>query len=276
MQSQPVSVIIPTFNRLPCLAELVESLSRQTHRELQIVIVNDAGPPVDILKALYPELDVTIVTMSENRGQVHALNQGLEFARSEYIMLCDDDDLLVPTHVERALLTLRDCDLVYADAEIVQYSLGENGVRRAIERHVFAYEFDLEAMRRFSTFIPSGCVYRRSLHARIGLFDPEMSEYFDWDFFLRVAATGKIRRMPVASVLYAFSPEGGNKSANLAKMRRYLDKLCLKHGLGALPTANFFLLLAEPDVQKRRADTEVIWDGLSFISRLAASRRPGK
>jgi len=274
MQAQLVTVIIPTYNRLNCLVELIESLYQQTHRQLQIVIVNDAGPSVDHVRTLYPELDITVLNMPHNRGQVQALNYGLEFARSEYIMLCDDDDLLVPSHTERALRTIGDYDLVYADAEIFQYAVDQDGVRRATNRFVFAYELDLDAMRQFSTFVPSGCLYCRSLHERIGLFDPEVAHYFDWDFFLRVAAIGSIKRMPVASVLYAFAPAGDNISANLNTMRPYLDKLSSKHGLGDLPTANFFLLLEEPEIQKRRATTEVLWDGQPFIPRRLGTAPP--
>lgn len=42
MNRQPlISVIIPTYNRLDFLAELIESLWRQTYRHLQIIVVND-------------------------------------------------------------------------------------------------------------------------------------------------------------------------------------------------------------------------------------------
>ena len=41
-----VSVVIPTYNRLYPLAELLEALSRQTYRHFEVIIVNDGGIPV--------------------------------------------------------------------------------------------------------------------------------------------------------------------------------------------------------------------------------------
>ncbi len=168
MDRQPlISVIIPTYNRPDFLCELMESLWRQTYRQLQIIIVNDCGESVDFVKDLYPELDITVVHLESNQKHVHARNKGLEFVRGEYIMLCDDDDLLLPGHVERMLQELEDSDLVYSDVEIFDYVVDEAGVRWPTNRFVFAYEYDAAGMRRFSTFFSSGCLYRKTLQDRL-------------------------------------------------------------------------------------------------------------
>jgi len=267
-----VSVIIPTYNRCDVLCELLESLSRQTYRHLEIIVVNDCGEPVDFIRELYPELNLQVIRMESNMKHVHARNRGLEKASGELIMLCDDDDLLLPCHVDRMVNELNGSDLVYSDVEIFDYVV-ENGTRKATNRFVFAYEQDMAAMRRFSTFVASGCLYRRELHEVLGPFDADMYHYWDWDFFLRAAERFRVKRVPVASVLYAFSGSGGNMSGNLEDMRPYLDKLSAKHGLGPLPAKNFFLLLEEPEVRRRKAPTQIVWDGEPFVSRLIAASR---
>ncbi|MFD0676843.1 MULTISPECIES: glycosyltransferase family 2 protein [unclassified Paenibacillus] len=271
MAASLISIIIPTYNRLGYISELIESLWRQTYRHLQIIVVNDAGEPVDAVKELYPELDITIVNMNQNLKHVHARNRGLELVKGDYILLCDDDDLLVPTHIERMLKEIADADLVYSDVEIFDYIL-QDSTRRATKRFVFAYEHDEAAMRRFSTFVSSGCLYRRELHDRLGPFDTQMYHYWDWDFFLRAVDHFRVKRVPVASALYAFSQQGGNMSGQHEDMRPYLDKLSAKHGLGELPTKNFFVLLEEPEVRNRKAVTEIVWDGEPIVSRLASKQ----
>ncbi|MUG71209.1 glycosyltransferase family 2 protein [Paenibacillus validus] len=278
MEQQPlVSVVTPTYNRPGTLSELLESLSRQTYKRLQIIVVNDAGDPIEEAVGLYPELDVTIVNMESNGKHVAARNRGLSEVRGAYILLCDDDDLLLPTHVERMVREIEDCDLVYSDVEIFDY-VEEEGVRRATSRFVFAYEHDLEAMRRCSTFVSSGCLYRRELHDRLGPFDEGVYNYWDWDFILRASAHYRVKRVPVASVLYAFGQSGGNMSrdAGSDSRRDYLNKLSVKHGLGELPTENFFTLLDKPEMKARRAATDVLWDGEPFVSRWASLRRKGE
>jgi glycosyltransferase involved in cell wall biosynthesis len=268
MSAPLVSVIIPTYNRPLQLGELLESLSRQTYDNLEIIIVNDAGDPVDEVASRYSELRVTILNQTVNQRHVHARNRALEVVSGEYILLCDDDDLLLPSHIERMVEELADCDLVYSDVEIFDYVI-EEGRRRVTSRFLFAYHYDPAAMRKFSTYVPSGSMYHSVVHDAIGPFDPDMSHYWDWDFFLRVEAQFRVKRVARASVLYAFSQQGGNMSANQGDShRRHLDKLCEKHGLGELPTKNFFLLLEEPEVKARRAPSEVLWDGQPFVSRL--------
>src|SRR5690606_25339491 len=119
---------------------------------------------------------------------VLARNYGLQAAGGEWIMLCDDDDLLLPDHMRSLVEDSADADLLYSDVEIVDYVPTEDGRGRLpVGRRLFAYELDLQGMREFSTFVPSGCLYRKSIHDELGLFDDWMYHYWDWDFFLRVA-----------------------------------------------------------------------------------------
>lgn len=264
-----ISVIIPTHNRPDELAELLESLSRQTFTSFEVIVVNDGKIPVEPVIGLYPELRVTVVNNETNLGHVRSRNAALHLARADWIMPCDDDDLLVRDHLERMFRESGDADFLYSDAEIVEFAReGDPPVRIPRRRRLFAYAYDPAAMRTFSTYIPSGSLYRKSIHGTIGEFDPEMHHYWDWDFLLRCIGTFRIKRVPVAGVLYAFSPSAGNMSGDLEDMRPYLRRLCDKHGLGDLPVKNFYLLLEEPAIRSREADSTTVWDGEPFISRL--------
>ncbi|MDL4841043.1 glycosyltransferase family 2 protein [Aquibacillus rhizosphaerae] len=274
MSSPLVSIIIPTYNRLYALAELLESLRRQTYQNFEIIIINDFGQLVDNIISLYPELKITVINLLENRKHVYARNQGVLKARGEYVMLIDDDDILLPKHLEQMVGEIEGVDLVYSDVEIVNYEW-ENKMRVPKSRYLFAYKLDLEGMRKFSTFVPSGCLYKKEIHNQIGFFDETLMNYWDWDFFLSVSNSFKVKRVPVASVLYEFSDTGSNQSKNLSSMRKYLDKLAEKHDLGYLPTKNFFLLLEEAEVKNRQASSHVVWDGLPIHSRFIQDRGEG-
>ncbi|WP_404405026.1 glycosyltransferase family 2 protein [Jeotgalibacillus malaysiensis] len=260
MKNRSVSVVIPTYNRLPYLRELLTSLAAQTVQPDEVIIINDAGEPVGELLEEFQSLHISIEQLPENVLHVHARNRGVALATSDYMMLIDDDDWIVATHIETMLQEIEGYDLAYSDVEIVEYKI-VNGSRVPVERMLFAYEYDLAEMKKFSTFIPSGCIYKRELHKHIGLFDPDMKNYWDWDFFLRVAEAGSVKRVPVAGVLYDFTPGGQNQSANLGSMRTYLDRLSLKHSLGFLPVKNFKLLLKEPEIILRQSSSQIVWNG---------------
>jgi glycosyltransferase involved in cell wall biosynthesis len=262
----PISVVIPTYNRPLFLCELLESLIRQTHPPTEVIIVNDGGENVDFVKTLYPELEMTILNSYPKPHHVTARNLGIQAARGSYILLCDDDDMLLPQHIEESMKLMREenVEFVHSDAEIFDFRV-EIGVRVPMSQQLFAYHYTLDDMKKFSTYIPSGTIYRRDIHQVIGHLDPEMNNYWDWDFFLRVYETFNIRRLPMATVLYAYGHT--SNSAAPAKMRHYLDKLCIKHNLDPLPTTNFWTLLQEPELFERKTSSHRTWDGQPIRSR---------
>ncbi|WP_432806574.1 glycosyltransferase family 2 protein [Mesobacillus maritimus] len=263
-----ISVVITTYNRRFILAELIESLRRQTYKDFEVIIVNDHGESVRMIPEYYPELKIAVIELEENKKHVHARNIGVSRALGEWIMLMDDDDLLVPTHIELMVKEItEEIALLYSDVEIVHFR-SENNTRVPVHRQLFAYELDLQAMRKFSTFVPSGCLYRKKLHEEIGYFDPDIHNYWDWDFFLRVSEQSVVHRVASAGVLYDFSDTNQNQSKQLEARQFYLNVLSQKHNLGSLPTKNFFLLLNEPDVKKREAKSRILWNGKPIQSRL--------
>jgi glycosyltransferase involved in cell wall biosynthesis len=263
-----ISVITPTYNRPHTVAELLEALSRQTFTDFEVILVNDAGAPIDAVVALYPELQVQVIRLPVNSYHVWARNAALVHVRGEWIMPIDDDDLIVPDHMERMLKEAQDADLVYGDVEIFDYTT-KDGTRIPTGRFLFAYEHSPELLRSFNTYVASGSLYRRELHDKLGPFDPEVRNYWDWDWILRVMGHGcRVKKVSRAGTLYAFASAGGdNQSGKQDAMRPYLDKLSEKHGLGFLPTKNFFLMLEEEAIRSRRTASEILWNGEPMVSR---------
>ncbi len=262
-----ISIVIVTHNRLSELAELLESISIQTEAPYEIIIVNDCGESIEPVVTLYKELPIKTVELLENMKHVRARNIGVGHVTGDYIMLCDDDDLLSQKHMEYAKEALHEADFVYFDAEIVNFEK-HGKTRIPLKRRTFAYHYDEQGMRKFSTYVPSGSVYKKDLHDKIGMFDPNVHNYWDWDFMLRAAQACQVKRVPVASVIYAFAESGTNQSASLNDKRKtYLDKLCEKHHLGSLPQKNFFVLLEEPEMKDREAKTAIVWDGQPIHTR---------
>lgn len=269
-----VSVITPTFNRPGTLAELCEALRRQTFADFELIVVNDAGMPVQDVVELYPELDATVIELPVNSYHVRARNAALAHARGRYIMPIDDDDLITDEHMAFMVEEIErtGADLVYGDVEIFDYDVRE-GTRVPTDTFLFAYEFDPALLRKFNTYVASGSLYRRELHDVLGPFDVGVRNYWDWDWMLRVLEGGfKVHKAARAGALYAFAGRGGdNQSGRQDGMRPYLDRLCRKHRLGDLPTKNFFLMLEEEDIRSRRTPSQRCWDGKPTVSRYRRS-----
>ena len=119
MKSSPeaplASIVVRSMGR-PCLANAIASVVHQTHRPLELVVVDATGgshPPLPDLPTL---TRARLVSVGRRLNRPAAANVGLEHAEGEWIGFLDDDDLFEPTHVARLLARAAEPDqprLVY-------------------------------------------------------------------------------------------------------------------------------------------------------------------
>jgi raffinose-raffinose alpha-galactotransferase len=101
-----VSVVIPVYNVKPYLERCVQSVIRQTYKDLEIILVDDGS--TDGSGDLCDQLAVTdkriCVIHQENQGLSGARNTGIRQATGEYVIFLDsDDEWLLNDGLERIL-----------------------------------------------------------------------------------------------------------------------------------------------------------------------------
>ena len=257
-----ISCLIPTYERHAWLKECLLALAADPYENKEIIVINDGGSRPDEQLRLEDLPDIKWIHMEENQGHVRARNAGLKIATGDYILLCDDDDLLIPGHLSHLIkLAMENSPGIWhADAEIIWYRTMQN-LRTPLSRRTFAMNFDPQLLRKYNTIIPSGIHYPIALHEKWGLFDETMEDYWDWDFFLRMSTQYPIYRMPYASVLYLVSEEGNNLSAKKDRMQQSLLRLIEKHSLGELPVGSFPLMVNDPILREYWQLTSRVWSG---------------
>jgi len=114
--SEPlISIITPVFNRLEWLPLTLQSLSEQTYKRFQVVIINDAGEsPKEILNK-FPNLDIVYTEHEVNSGLSAARNTGMAHASGDYFVLLDSDDQLMPLALEFRMSMMKkyNAEIVY-------------------------------------------------------------------------------------------------------------------------------------------------------------------
>lgn len=90
------SFIIPVFNRPDEVNELLDSLTRQTHRDFEVIIVEDGSdrPCKEVCDQYIGRLDLKYF-MKENSGPGQSRNYGVEHAQGDYVIILDSD-VVVP------------------------------------------------------------------------------------------------------------------------------------------------------------------------------------
>ena len=98
-----ITVIIPIFNTQKFLRRCIESVTNQTYRNLQIILVNDGSTDnsLDICNEFKKKYNnIEVFSLETNMGVSFARNLGLEKALGKYIMFLDSDDYILSNTIE--------------------------------------------------------------------------------------------------------------------------------------------------------------------------------
>lgn len=105
-----VSIIFPVYKVEAYLKRGVESALHQTHRSIEVILVDDCSPDgsgrlCDELAAM--DERIKVIHKQNNEGSGYARNTGLEAAEGEYVYFADPDDWMDVTALEEALPVIR-------------------------------------------------------------------------------------------------------------------------------------------------------------------------
>ncbi|MEB3047719.1 glycosyltransferase family 2 protein [Rhizobium mulingense] len=223
-----VAVVIPAYNARDYIAETLQSVIDQTHRALEIIVVDDGS--TDETASIcrhFAVADPRIQFLStENRGVAAARNTGIAASKAGYLAFLDADDLWHPTYVERMLSALHplpdDWGAVYALHRLVDSqgyctrSGSSLSARESILIRHLVFRFVGNG---------SGFMVRRAVIDKIGGYDPSYAKQGiggceDFDFELRTAEHFKIEAVPFGLVGYRV--HAAAMSADRSRMARSL------------------------------------------------------
>ena len=199
MDRNLVSIVIPCYRGSRFLPEAIESCLRQTHCELEIIVVDDASPDdCAAIAERYARSDsrVRVIRRPENGGVSRAFNSGLAAAGGEYLSRLAQDDVFDESAIEvmvRHLQERPDAGLVYCDF----HAIDDRGV---VKRRFHLPEPD-EALS-FKNRLGLCVMWRRAVWEKVGGFDPRFDTSEDFEYWLRIAQSFPIAKCPDVAPFY--------------------------------------------------------------------------
>ncbi|MGA1794841.1 MAG: glycosyltransferase family 2 protein [bacterium] len=211
-----ISVIIPTYNRLPLLRRAVECVLDQTFDDWELLVVDDAstdGTSEYLSQCTDPR--VRPLRNPANRGAQESRNLGIRHARGEFVCFLDSDDLWVPEKLALQMDAMnrrgRNAGVVYSYCGIMESQTGRRYDWQSPDCEGDIYG-DILA-RPFIDFI-TPMIRRECLHL-IGPLDPNVPSYQEWDTFIRIARNYIFVRVPHTLAYYRL-----HNGATISKDRR--------------------------------------------------------
>lgn len=126
-----ISVIVPVYNSINCLERCVNSVLKQSYRNLELILVNDGS--TDGTDKLCEQLALTdpriFVYHKKNGGASSARNMGISFATGDYYGFVDSDDY-IDSYVYEEMMKAA-CEHSYDVMQISRDEVDEEGHKLA-------------------------------------------------------------------------------------------------------------------------------------------------
>jgi glycosyltransferase involved in cell wall biosynthesis len=187
------------------LCECIDSILAQTRPVDEIIVVND-GSVDDTVDVVHSYGDRLTLINKPNGGKSSALNLGLKHCKSDYVWICDDDDLAATDgikHLADALDFNNDADFAFGTYQFfrkdkTRYSYTE-AVNPGLEHEPNICLRFLEAGGGIT--LQYATLVRRSVYERVGPFREELIRSQDFDMMIRLFRSFKAVYVP-RSIFY--------------------------------------------------------------------------
>lgn len=236
-----ISIITAVYNRAATIGQALDSVARQTHRDIEHLIIDGASTDATLAAIARHQTPITRLISEPDNGIYDALNKGLHHARGDIIGLVHSDDFLAHDHVlARIAHAFADpaIDAVYGDLDYVAADDPDRIIRRWR-----AGPFSPAALRRGWMPPHPALFIRRRLVDAHGAYDTSYRIAADYEAILRWFGHAPIRAAYLPQVLVKMRV-GGESNRSLERIWRKSreDYRALRHhrvgGLATLALKN--------------------------------------
>ena len=217
-----ISVITATYNSGRTIGDTLESVLRQTYKDVELIVVDGASrdDTMDVVRRYEPRFGGRLHWTSEpDRGIYDAMNKGIARATGDVIGILNSDDFYTSdTVLERVAEAMAggDVDAVYGDIHYVR-----DGDLHKCVRYYSSRPFRRGLMRL--GFMPAHPSFycRREVYERCGTFDTTYRVAADFENLLRLIYVNRIktRYLPVDFVTMR---TGGASTSGLSSHRQIM------------------------------------------------------
>lgn len=239
--NKDISVIVPMYNVEKYLEECIESLEKQTYKNLEIILVDDGSKDstFQVAQKLAHKYTNIVLIQQENGGQAKARNTGLMRASGKYISFIDSDDFISPTMYEIMIHACEKYDLdimecCYQDVFMETHTFGKKYYLKVDEKRIYDGKEFFELKPSLS---PCDKLYKHSYLKKIK-FQCTEGHYAEDVYDSTYAILKASRIMHFNRIVYFYRRDNLSSTRNNKDIQRRIklgeDKLCISTKLETL------------------------------------------
>jgi glycosyltransferase involved in cell wall biosynthesis len=194
-----VSVVIPCYNAEKYVAEAIESVLKQSYKNVETIVVDDGSTDhsIEVIRSFGDRVRLEQIS---HQGACAARNRGLQLSRGEFIQFLDADDRLVSNKFERQVphLMTGEVDLVFCKGFIFGDDRPIRPKKSPIKSPVGIDPFVYCLDQGLST---EGPLHRKSKLVQVHGFTEGISRAQEYELHVRLGAAG-IKILLLDELLY--------------------------------------------------------------------------
>lgn len=221
----PISIIIPSYNRVGLLRKTLESIVTQTSSEWECIVVDDFS--IDdtrevVLSYVQKDERITYYLNEHKKGAQGARNTGLDHSKYEWVFFFDSDNQLHPTFIEKMVSALSNeegVDVIACCSDVIDVEKGKTG--KVMNPRCYGRIHDnLFVGRSYVDF--NHAIIRKSKLFEIGCLDEDCPSMQEWDTHIRLSEIGLYSMINESLVDYFV---GGEDAISSNKKREVIGRL---------------------------------------------------
>jgi hypothetical protein len=175
-----VSIVIPCYNQAQFLPDSIGSALAQTHKDVEVIVVNDGSP--DNTSAVVRKYGKKVkLVEQQNKGLSAARNAGIKASAGGWIITLDADDKLHPEYIEKTI----------GRSDIVSTMMQTFGAESKNWRTRLPGNNPTHADLLRENHINCAALFKKDVWTLAGGYDEDMKDgYEDWEFWIRATAAG--------------------------------------------------------------------------------------
>ena len=187
-----ISLIIPTYNRLPYLKNCLRALKKQKFKNFEIIVVND-GSNDGTGNFLDSEKNLKVIQHKKNLGPSISRNDGAGFASADILVFTDDDCEPEENWLLEIVQSFKDSDFIFGRTVYVRANYEGNFPERIVQNPDALWP------------MANNLAFKKNVFKKLGGFDSYFDKFHNEDSELAIRAVSKnyrFKRLPSALVYH--------------------------------------------------------------------------